>query len=87
MLIEQNELSHKNDFKNIAVKGTDEICILTFEEGKIGSYTFSYKNDSEYNKISKYTEVRAYTVGSISDFIYIFSLGLIFLYFYEQKTK
>lgn len=63
-----HELSHKEDFKDIATDG--EVCVLTYPilsfNGKAGYYKFNISGEDreEYQRISKYTEFKAYAIDA-----------------------
>ena len=75
-----HEFSHKQDFKGIAEKGS--MCLLTFPESFKSfmtdtahySYLIQPNNRELYEKILKYTELKAYLVSSVITFIFVFSL-------------
>lgn len=75
-----HELSHKQDFKEIA--SNESVCLLMFEDGAIASYNSNYNKDdvSEYERISKYTEIKAYSTTAV-----IFIIYLLFVYFSSWK--
>ena len=54
-----HELSHKQDFEDIA--NNDSICLLRFGDDAIASYSFIVNNNDldEYERIHKYTEYKA----------------------------
>lgn len=62
-----HELSHKNDLKNYINEGY--LCVLGIDQLNLwesgGMYTYSYNisNEREIEKISRYTEIKAYSIN------------------------
>lgn len=82
-----HELSHKQDFKNIVDKDTDNICILQFNKGAVASYSFVPNNYSEFERINKYTEVKAYSITIFIYIIYIFIVISICLFLLKLEKR
>lgn len=68
-----HELSHKEDYKLIALNGN--ICLLELEELR-GYYRFSYDSEykEDYNRISQYTEIKAYFLDGFVFLLFISAL-------------
>lgn len=80
-----HELSHRQDYKRIAKDG--DVCILEFNRGALAEYSFNYnKNDTiEYNKITRYTEYKAYALTALIMALYIFSWMFVYNYIRGKK--
>jgi len=65
------------DFKSISKNGT--ICLLEFGDSEVASYNFEYYNSdkSEYERISKFTEKKAYLLNIIIFAIFLWSFSII----------
>lgn len=83
-----HELSHYEDFKAIA--SNSEICALaiptdlsynTISNLDAGYYKFSVSNKDgqEYSKISKYTEIKAYSIDAAIGVILIICIFIVIL--------
>lgn len=80
-----HELSHKNDFKNIAYD--DEVCVLEFGSDAVASYSFYSNNDTEFDRISKHTEIKAYSMSSLVYLIYFICLFVILSFLYDVHKQ
>lgn len=80
-----HELSHKHDFSSIAYD--DEVCILEYGGESVASYSFYQNNQTEYDKISKHTEIKAYSMSSIVYLIYFVCLFVILSFLYDVHKK
>ena len=83
-----HELSHYEDFKEIA--SNSEVCALTIPTDlsyntlsnlEAGYYKFSVSkdNEAEYNKISKYTEIKAYSIDAAIGIVLIICIFIVLL--------
>jgi hypothetical protein len=83
-----HEFSHYQDFKEIA--SNNEICALTIPTDlsystisnlEAGYYKFSIdpENEQEYNNISKYTEIKAYSIDAAMGLFLIFCIFIVVL--------
>jgi hypothetical protein len=80
-----HELSHKKDFKEIA--SDDYLCFLEFNDGALGSYSFHVNNQTEYERISKYTEIKAYGINVIIFVMYFMCFAIIILHNMDKKYE
>jgi hypothetical protein len=76
-----HESSHKQDFKEVKNNlYPDSICLLEIGDDAIASYNFYTKNNSkeEFERISKYTEIKAYGLSISISILYLFCFSLVF---------
>ena len=74
-----HELSHKQDFKGIAIN--DSICLLNYPQSfwdLEGSYNYQYTNNIAEQEVMKYTEYKAYTISFLILMIYFTCLYVFF---------
>ena len=83
-----HEYSHYRDFKDIAQEG--QICALSIPTNltlssltstEAGYYEFkiSPQDEQQYNNISKYTEIKAYSIDVIMAIVLFTSIAIIIL--------
>ena len=68
-----HEMSHKRDLIDYAYENDDEICLLS--SNMLGYYEYSVDkttlDDETFQKIIKYTEIKAYSVSVLSIILYV----------------
>lgn len=73
-----HELSHKYDFRKIAYD--DTICLLEFGGDEIASYRFYVDDYTEFDRIEKHTELRAYSISGVYYLIYLICFVMVCFY-------